>query len=76
MGIIIGQFSFHYPKNTVDELIVVTVTIMIENVIAIPLALITVKTIKDYANVEPLLNEIRDEEESAIHNNLFKKQEK
>ena len=35
----------------------------------IPLALITVKVIKDYSDIEPLLNEINDEEEITTHNN-------
>lgn len=34
---------------------------LIIKVIGIPLALITIKIIKDYLNVEPLLNEISDE---------------
>lgn len=48
--------------NTVDEYISSTIMSMISDAISIPLALITVKVIKDYAAVEPLLIEIRDTE--------------
>ncbi|SRR6056297_1052796 len=60
---IIGQIHFRYPIETVDDLIGSTVISMIGNVVGIPLALITVKVIKDYSEIEPLLNEINDEEE-------------
>ena len=63
----IGQFIFRYSMKaeSIDELIISTVASMIGNVVGIPLALITVKVIKDYANVEPLLIEIKDEEETT-----------
>ncbi|MDQ3073123.1 MAG: DUF4328 domain-containing protein [Bacteroidota bacterium] len=51
--------------ESIDELIIATDSSMISNIISIPLALIAVKVIKDYSNVEPLLNEIKDEEEST-----------
>jgi hypothetical protein len=38
------------------------------NVIGIPLALITIKIIKDYAKVEPLLFKIDDEEKTITPN--------
>ena len=38
---------------------------MISNVVGILLALITVKVIKDYANVETLLVKIKEEEETT-----------
>jgi hypothetical protein len=66
---IIGQIIFRYPSETIDELIGGTVASMIGSVIGIPLALITIKVIKDYSDIEPLLNEIKDEEEITTHNN-------
>ena len=42
---------------------ILTVAQMISNVLGIPLALFTIKVIKDYAKVEPLLNEITEETE-------------
>jgi hypothetical protein len=61
---IIGQFIFRYSlkAESIDELTVSTFASMIINIIGIPLALITVKVIKDYLDVEPLLSEIQDEE--------------
>ena len=60
---IIGQFIFRYSMRaeTIDELTISTVSGMVANIIGIPLALITIKIIKDYSKVEPLLNEIKDE---------------
>jgi len=68
---IIGQIFFRYPSETVEDLIAGTVVAMIGCVTGILLALITVKVIKEYANVEPLLNEIKnDEEKTIIQNNV------
>ena len=63
----LGQFVFRYSMKaeSIDELTISTVASMIENVVGIPLALITIKVIKDYANVEPLIIEIKDEEETT-----------
>jgi hypothetical protein len=63
----IGQFVFRYSMKaeSIDEFTISTVASMIGNVVGIPLALITVKVIKDYANVEPLIIEIKDEEETT-----------
>ncbi len=57
---IIGQFIFRYSMRaeTIHELTVSTIASMIGNIIGIPLAIITIKVIKDYSNVEPLLNEL------------------
>lgn len=62
---LVGQFVFHYAKRAVsiDELITTTVASMLSNIIGIPLALITVKIIQDYADIEPMLHEIKEEEE-------------
>ena len=64
----IGQFVFRFAfksADTMDNLITTTVTQMISNVLGIPLALITIKIIKDYSKVEPLLIQISDEETKA-----------
>ncbi|NIK73072.1 hypothetical protein FHS56_000558 [Thermonema lapsum] len=64
---IIGQFVFRYSikAKSIDELTTSTIASMIGNIIGILLALITVKVIKDYSNVEPMLFEIKDEEETT-----------
>ncbi len=64
---IIGQFVFRYSMKaeSIDELTTSTIAGIIANIIGIPLALITVKIIKDYSNIEPLLNEIKDGEETT-----------
>jgi hypothetical protein len=61
---IMGQFVFRYTlrAKTLDELMISTSASMISDAISIPLAIITVKVIKDYSKVEPLLNEIKDDE--------------
>lgn len=61
---VIGNLVFRnsMKAETINELIRSTVAGMILNVIGIPLALITIKIIKDYSNVEPLLNKISDEQ--------------
>lgn len=60
---LIGQVAFRLPSDTVDELMAGTVAGMVGNVAGIPLALLAIKVIKDYAAVEPLLREIKEEEE-------------
>jgi hypothetical protein len=69
---IIGNIVFRYSlkAESIGELTTSTVVGMISNVVGIVLALITVKVIKDYAQVEPLLREISDEEETTIRLNL------
>lgn len=64
---IIGQFVFRYSMKaeSIDELTVSTVASMVGNIVGIPLALITIKVIRDYSFVEPLLSEIKDEEETT-----------
>lgn len=65
---VMGQFLFRssLSAETLDELITVTIFGMIVNIIGIPLAIITVKVVKDYSRVEPLLFEIVEEEETAV----------
>ena len=64
---IIGRFVFNYSMKaeSIDEWTIITVASMVGNVVGIPLALITVKVIKDYSKVELLLREIKDEEETT-----------
>ena len=61
---IIGQFVVRYSlkAESIEELTTSAVASMIGDIIGIPLALITVKVIRDYSNVEPTLLEISDEE--------------
>jgi heme/copper-type cytochrome/quinol oxidase subunit 2 len=61
----IGQFSFRYSlkAETIDELLTSTVAEITNSVIGIPLALLAIRVVKDYAAVEPLLNDMTDEEE-------------
>jgi hypothetical protein len=64
---VIGQFVFRYSlkAESIDEFTTSTIASMIGNVVGILLSIITVKVIKDYANVEPLLFEIKEEEEET-----------
>jgi hypothetical protein len=64
---LIDQFVFRYTMKaeSIDELTISTIGSIIGNVVGIPLALITVKVIKDYANLETLLIEIKDEDQTA-----------
>ena len=64
---VIGQFVYRYSikAESIDELTISTVASMIGNVVGIPLALITVKVIKDYANVEPLIVKINEKVETT-----------
>ncbi|MFV8347515.1 DUF4328 domain-containing protein [Flavobacterium sp. ZB4P13] len=64
----LGQFIFRYSMKaeTIEELTVSTVASIIASIIGIPLAIITVKVIKDYSEIEPLLYELKDGEEEKI----------
>jgi len=61
---LIGNLVFQLSKNaeTIDGLINSTITSMISGLVMIPLSIITVKVIKDYAALEPLLATITEEE--------------
>lgn len=61
---LIAQVVFRYSMKaeSVNDFTISTVASMISNAVGIPLALITVKVIKDYSSVEPLLHEIGEEE--------------
>jgi hypothetical protein len=73
MSGLIGQFIFRYSTKaeSIDELITGTVAGIISNIVAVPLALITIKIIKDYSEVEPLLNKIRQDEEIITHSSAL-----
>ena len=60
LSTVIGQFVFRYTlkAESIDELTISTISSMVGNIVGIPLALITVKVIRDYSNVEPQLSEI------------------
>jgi hypothetical protein len=64
LSVIIERFvsRFSMKAETVDELIAGTVGEMVLNMIAVALVVITVKVIKDYARVEPLLHGVEEEE--------------
>ncbi|MBF7091544.1 DUF4328 domain-containing protein [Flavobacterium sp. ALJ2] len=64
---ILGQIVFRYSMKaiTIDQLNTSTILSIVLNVIGIPLALITIKVIKDYSQIEPLL--IQTEESKKQH---------
>ncbi|TJZ51812.1 DUF4328 domain-containing protein [Sphingobacterium olei] len=68
---ILGQIALRLARNTntVDDLLLSTWLDMASSLIGIPLALLAIKVIRDYATVEPLLYEIQSEDlkiESAM----------
>lgn len=65
---IMGQFVFRYSMKaeSIDELTISTVAGIVGNIIGISLALITIKVIKDYSNVESLIFEVKDETEEVM----------
>jgi hypothetical protein len=65
IGSFLGQAVSRLSRNaeTIDEMTTMTMVSMASNIFGIPLALITIKVIKDYSNIEPLLNEINNLEE-------------
>ncbi len=58
----LGQIIFRLPTETMDQLINATMVNIIAHIIGIPLALITIKVIKEYANMESLMKEVKTEE--------------
>jgi hypothetical protein len=62
---VVGQFVFRYTMSaeSIDEFIFSTTSSMFHNILNIPLALLAIKVIKDYSKVEPILFELKDEEE-------------
>ncbi len=65
LNAIVGQIIFRFPTETVDELVIGSIVSMIGNIIGIPLALITIKVIKEYSKVEGLLGKIKTAEETV-----------
>jgi hypothetical protein len=61
---ILGQIVFRYSMKavTIDQLNTSTILSIALNIIGIPLALITVKVIKNYSRVEPLLINVEEAE--------------
>jgi hypothetical protein len=74
---IIGQIIFRasLKAETITELTDLTIANIISDIIVIPLALITVKVIKDYSNVEPMLIDLRDEDETTINKKSYEFEE-
>jgi hypothetical protein len=67
----IAQFIFRAAlkgPDTIDGLITLTFAQMLASILEIPLAVITVKVIKDYAKVEPLFSQIIDGEKIKVEN--------
>ncbi len=68
----IGQFIFRFAfksADTIENLLTTTVAQMILSLLGIPLALITLKIIKDYSKVEPFLAQISEEEPNINNEN-------
>jgi len=65
---VLGQFIFRYSlkAETIEELTTVTMASMISSLVGIPLALITIKIIKNYAALEPLLQINPETEQEAL----------
>lgn len=61
---IVGQIVFRVSLNSesIDELMFVTQISMINSIIGIPLAFITIKVIKDYSEAETLMHQIENDE--------------
>ena len=66
IGNFLGQAVFRMNAETIDELTTMTMVSMASNVFGIPLGLIAIKVIQDYSNIEPLLNEINNQEEEEL----------
>lgn len=57
--------------ETLEVLLATTIAHIVVSVLVIPLAIITVKVIKNYASVEPLLKELTKEEEMIKQESLY-----
>jgi hypothetical protein len=57
-------------SDTIDSFITLTMAQMVASILEIPLAIITVKVIKDYAKVEPVFSQIIDEAGIKVENNI------
>ena len=67
VNIICGQVIIQYTRSaeTIDDLITITIIQIVGFAFEIPWAILTVKVIKDYSEIEPLLLELKDEEKMA-----------
>lgn len=67
---IIGQFVFRYSlrAHSIIELTDLTIASMIGDLVGIPLALITVKVIRDYSKIEVIFSEITNGQLTNDHN--------
>ena len=70
MSSLVSQVVFRLSMDaeTVEEFITSTKVSMLGNVLGIPLALITVKVIKDYSKLEVLLHELPEEDHDLSQN--------
>ena len=72
MNNIAGQIVFRmFKEDTLDHLADYMVATMISSLIGIPLALITIKVIKDYTVVEPLLHNIPENVQATLVSEAF-----
>ena len=62
-----GLFRISIKAKTLDEITSLTIGYMISYIIGIALAFITLKVIRDYAKIEPLLNEIKNNDDKTSH---------
>ena len=68
---ILGQISFRFSQNaeTIEAMIIGTLIDLVVNLIGIPLALVTIKVIKNYSQIEHKLQETNNDE--TITDNTF-----
>jgi len=57
---VIGSIINKHPNETLDDVVSVTLINIFLSVIGIPLALVTLKVVKDYSKVESLLQRIKE----------------
>ena len=63
---LLSHFIFRYSLKveTLEEIMRLSVVSIISNIIGIPSAILAIKVVKDYSNVEPLLHKINTENKS------------
>ena len=66
-GIANGIYIRFFSRNlfTIEDFIAQATMSIVVDVISIPLTLLAIKVVSDYSKVEPLLNEIKDEEQQV-----------
>ncbi len=55
---LLGQIYFRYPTNTIQDISNATIVDFISSAIGIPLAIITIRIIKDYAKIEASIKDV------------------